>query len=150
MKRFFYSFVCAWRGVVESVRRGRNIRVQLAAGLYALLLAIPALQTASQWAVIFLCVGLVLGAEVFNTAVEALCDKVTRARCEEIRFVKDAAAGAVLVCAIAAAAVGAVILFGFGGLGRILGYCRAHIWYPVLLAVLLPPALLFICRKPRG
>lgn len=149
MKRFLYSFVYAWRGVLESVRRGRNMRVQLIIGVYALLLAIPALQTAVQWALILLCVGLVLGAEVMNTALEALCDKVEKERCEKIRFIKDAAAGAVLVCAICAAAVGAVTLLGFGGLGRILAFCRAHVWYPVLLAVLLPPALVFICRKPR-
>lgn len=149
MKRFLQAFVYALRGVADSVRRGRNIRVELTLAVYALLLSAVTLTTPGQWAAVLIVIGMVLGAEVFNTAIEALCDRVTKERNEEIRFVKDAAAGAVLLCAIAAAAVGVLLFFGFGGLTRLLDYCRAHIWYPVLLAALAPPALWFICRKPR-
>ena len=149
MKGFAQAFVCALRGVADSVRRGRNIRIELVAAVYALLLSIAALTSPGQWAAVLVVIGMALGAEVFNTAIEALCDKVCRERCEEIRFVKDAAAGAVLLCALASAAVGLLLFFGFGGFYRLLDYCRRHIWYPVLLAALAPPSLWFICRKPR-
>ena len=49
-------------------------------------------------------------AELFNTALEILCDRVTSAHDEQIRRVKDAAAGAVLVAAIMSVIV-AVIVF---------------------------------------
>lgn len=149
MKQFLQAFVYAFRGVADSVRRGRNIRIELALAVYALLLSAATLTTPGQWAAVLVVIGLVLAAEVFNTAIEALCDKVSRERNEEIRFVKDAAAGAVLLCAMAAAAVGFLLFFGFGGLARLLDYCRSHVWYPILLAALAPTALWFICRKSR-
>ncbi|MCI8360454.1 MAG: diacylglycerol kinase family protein [Clostridiales bacterium] len=149
MKGFAQAFVWALRGVADSVRRGRNIRIEMVAAVYALLLSAAALTGPGQWAAVLVVIGMVLGAEICNTAIEALCDKVCKARCEEIRFVKDAAAGAVLICALTAAAVGGLLFFGFGGLDRLLAYCRKHIWYPILLAVLAPPALWFVCRKPR-
>ncbi len=148
MKGFLAGFVCAFRGIVGSVRRGRNLRVELVIAVYALLLSAVTLTSPAQWAAVLAVIGLVLAAEIFNTALEALCDKVEKGRCDQIRFVKDAAAGAVLVCAIAAAAIGCLLFFGYGG-GRLLSFCRAHVWYPILLAVLAPPGLWFICRKPR-
>lgn len=61
-------------------------------------------------AVLALAVGLVIAAEVMNTAVERLADRVCRERDEGIRLAKDAAAGAVLVAAVAAAMAGLFIL----------------------------------------
>ncbi len=150
MKRFLYGFVCALRGLAGCLGRGVNIRVELSAAAYALLLSLPALTSAIQWAVILLCIGLTLAAEVCNTALEALCDKVEPRQCETIRFVKDAAAGAVLVCAAVSAVVGCLLLFGGGGLARIGAYCGTHLWYPALLLLLLPLLLVFICRGRRA
>jgi diacylglycerol kinase (ATP) len=53
--------------------------------------------------------GIVWAAELLNTAVELLADRVSKEREDAIRDVKDAAAGAVLAASIAAAAVGLII-----------------------------------------
>jgi diacylglycerol kinase (ATP) len=66
------------------------------------------------WAAVCICFGLVLGAELCNTAVERLCDIVQPERDERVGRVKDIAAGAVLVCAMVSAAV-AVVVFWAGG-----------------------------------
>lgn len=58
-----------------------------------------------------LCTALVIGAEAFNSALEALVDLQTREIRPEARRAKDAAAGAVLVLA-----VGAVLVAGAVGL----------------------------------
>lgn len=150
MKALLYSFFYAFRGIGQSLLSGRNIRIELAAAVYALLLSLAALENSTQWAVILLCVGTTLAAEIGNTALERLCDKVEPRRCESIRFVKDAAAGAVLVCALMAAVIGCILLLGGGGLERIGIYCRRHPWYPLLLTALLPAALIFICRRPKA
>jgi diacylglycerol kinase (ATP) len=62
-----------------------------------------------EWCAILISCGVVWAAELLNTAIERLADRVSMEREEAIRAVKDAAAGAVLAASLAAAAVGAVI-----------------------------------------
>ena len=62
-----------------------------------------------EWAFVIFSIGMVLGAETFNSAVEALTDLVQPGHDPRAGLVKDLAAGAVLITAIAAGAVGLVI-----------------------------------------
>jgi diacylglycerol kinase len=62
-----------------------------------------------QWGLLILCIGLVLTAELFNSAVETLfrgLDELTRERCWQAL---DIAAGAVLLASITAAVVGGIV-----------------------------------------
>jgi diacylglycerol kinase (ATP) len=65
--------------------------------------------TPLEWAVLLLVIGLVISLEILNTAVEAVVDLCSPEQSELARIAKDAAAGAVLVAAITAVAVGAFI-----------------------------------------
>ncbi|MGQ0559639.1 MAG: diacylglycerol kinase family protein [Sphingosinicella sp.] len=65
--------------------------------------------TANEWLWIVLAIVLVWLAEALNTAIERLADAVTLEPNDNIRFAKDVAAGAVLMAAIAAVAIGLVI-----------------------------------------
>jgi diacylglycerol kinase (ATP) len=105
------SFRDAWNGIVLAVRTQRNVRVQLivmvlmmAAGVYLSISYI-------EWCLAILAMGLVMGLEVMNTSIEELVNFISPERSEEARRIKDLAAGAVLLAAIAAAVVGALILF---------------------------------------
>jgi diacylglycerol kinase len=63
-----------------------------------------------EWCLLLGCIGLVLTAELVNSAIETLCrglDDVTR---ERVRDCFDIAAGAVLMASITAAIVGTLIL----------------------------------------
>ncbi|MCL2003624.1 MAG: diacylglycerol kinase [Oscillospiraceae bacterium] len=102
------SFVCAWRGIVHAVQTERNVRIHLAALFYVVVAG--RLLYSVRWEWLMLACGLVIGAELINTALERLCDGLEPGRSEVVRNVKDLAAGAVLVCA-AAAAAGAVFVF---------------------------------------
>ncbi|HEY3517333.1 MAG TPA: diacylglycerol kinase [Gammaproteobacteria bacterium] len=63
------------------------------------------------WAIAALTIGLVLAAEVFNTAVEGLVDHLHPEQHPAIKVVKDCAAGAVLVASIAALGVAAAFVY---------------------------------------
>ena len=63
----------------------------------------------TEWLVIILCCIIVLALELINTAIENLCDLVSKDFHPVIKIVKDTAAGAVLVSAIGSAVAGAVI-----------------------------------------
>ena len=60
-----------------------------------------------------LCFGLVLAAEAFNTAIERLVNLVSPDYHPIAGDVKDIAAGAVLICAVTAALVGAIIFIPY-------------------------------------
>ena len=67
-----------------------------------------ALRPGWVWAaLVALSIGLVLAAELFNGGLEYLIDRVHPEIHDEIKFAKDAAAGAVLLTSLAAACVGA-------------------------------------------
>lgn len=62
-----------------------------------------------EWCAVILCIGGVLMAEAFNTAIEALCDKVSPDIDPLIGKTKDIAAGAVLIFVIASVCIGVII-----------------------------------------
>jgi diacylglycerol kinase len=64
----------------------------------------------AEWAILILTTGFVIGAEMVNTAIEAAMDHAAPDFHPQVKVVKDVAAGAVLVAAITAVAVGLFIL----------------------------------------
>ena len=109
--RFLRSFRYAGAGIAHAVQHERNLRVHLTAAVLAHLLGLLAELPSGEMAVISLCCGLVIGLELMNTAVEAVCDKVSPQRDPLIRIAKDTAAGAVLAAA-GFSVLTAVWLFG--------------------------------------
>ncbi len=105
---FSRQFRFALRGLKLTAAREKNFRVHLfvaAALLAVMILTRPA---ALWWAIVVLAVGMVLVAELVNTALETLADRVHPEQHPEIGAAKDIAAGAVLVAGITAAIVGLV------------------------------------------
>ena len=105
---FAESFRHAVDGVAATAR-GRNFRVQLSAGICAVALGASLGISAGEWIAVALSIGLVLGGECANTAIEAAVDLASPARRPLAKLAKDAAAGAVLLFSAASAIVGAVI-----------------------------------------
>jgi len=71
--------------------------------------------TKAEWLVQTLAIGLVLGVEGLNTAVEKIADFIHPDYHEKIGFIKDIAAGAVFFAAMTAIAVGAIIYIPYLG-----------------------------------
>ena len=114
------SFVYAFRGIGHAIKTERHVRVHLAAVFYVALTAIlygDSLRY-TDWALLALACGLVIGAELFNTAIERLCDGLEPGHSPVVKVVKDLAAGAVLICAIAAVAIAAAVFWYGPSLNR--------------------------------
>lgn len=103
------SFNCAASGIFVFFKNEPNGRVHLLATVLVVLLSCFMGVSAVEWLFVFLAITLVVSAEIFNTAIEALADKVEPDIHPQIKLVKDLAAGAVLVCATFAVIVGVVI-----------------------------------------
>ena len=107
--RFLRSFVHAARGIAIGLRTQRNLRVHALATAVVVALGLWHRIERWEWCALLLAIGLVVAAELGNTAIEWLADRVTREREPAIRDVKDAAAGSVLAACVVAAAVGAFV-----------------------------------------
>jgi diacylglycerol kinase (ATP) len=103
-RRFrWVSFVDAGRGLAALLGEP-NAKVQLSAALGVVALALWLGLDPRDWA------GLVLAGEAFNTAVEALCDRVAPERHPLVAKAKDVAAGGVLIASVVAAVLGLLVL----------------------------------------
>ena len=56
-----------------------------------------------------ICAGIVYSAEMFNTAIEHLCDRITIQQDYDIKLVKDMSAGAVLFTCVIAVLVATLV-----------------------------------------
>lgn len=105
-KAFLHRFGFAIRGLQEGWRRERSFRTQALIGLIVVLGA-ALLGISGIWlAVIGLAIAVVLSAELFNSALEALVDHLHPEIHPEIRVVKDMAAAGVLLACLGALTVG--------------------------------------------
>ena len=106
---FIKSFGYAASGIAQAFREGRNFKVQLGFAVLAIVLGVAFRIDFTEWAVICICIGTVLGGECVNTAIEAIVDLASPDYHELAKRAKDCAAGGVLVCSIASVAVAAFI-----------------------------------------
>jgi diacylglycerol kinase (ATP) len=105
------SFVDAGRGLILVLRMEHNAWIHAMMTTLAVVLGLLFRISSLEWCAVVAVVGLVWAAEALNTAVESLADAAIPEQHPKVRDAKDAAAGAVLACAIAAAIVG-LIVFG--------------------------------------
>lgn len=105
--RFTARLGFAWAGLRTAWRMEKSLRTHALAtvGVVAALLITRA--PALWWAVMTLTIALVVGAELLNTAIEALADHLHPQWHEAIKRTKDVAAAAVLVTSLGALGVGA-------------------------------------------
>lgn len=100
----------ALAGIRIAWRREKSFRSQCGFAVAAIA-AVAVLRPGLVWAaIVVLTIGLVLLLELVNAALEYLTDRVHPELHEEIKYAKDAAAGAVLLASIAALCVGALML----------------------------------------
>jgi len=103
------SFKYAFKGVFYAFKTQHNIWIHLAILALVVFFGFFFRISILEWIAIVVVSGFVLMAEVFNTAIEMFLDKFHPAKEETVGIVKDIAAGAVLIAAIAAAITGLLI-----------------------------------------
>ncbi|AKU91253.1 diacylglycerol kinase family protein [Vulgatibacter incomptus] len=103
------SFACASRGVVATLATQRNMRIHYAAATLAACLSCVLQLSRVEIAVVLAAIALVWATELVNTAVEAAIDLASPDPHPLARIAKDAAAGAVLVCAAFSIGAGALV-----------------------------------------
>jgi diacylglycerol kinase (ATP) len=143
------SFKYAGRGIAYCVKNERNMRIHLVVAAYVLIFSPFYAFTQTQYILLLLTIGIVLFAETVNTAIEAIVNLETQCYDNLARIAKDVAAGAVLICAIFAAAVGIILYLKPVTIMYIIHFLVANPVLGVLFLLSLPAATAFIIGLPR-
>lgn len=109
IKKQLYGFGYAWKGIRCCIGKEQNLSFHLIAAIIVVIAGFILSITKIEWTIVILCIGVVIAAELFNTAIERLVDSVSPQQHPIAGKVKDIAAGAVLVCAVTAAIIGLII-----------------------------------------
>lgn len=107
--KFSRSFLYAGNGIKYCFKHELNFRIDLLATIVVIVMGFFFNISITEWLFVIGCCMLVLAMEMLNTALEKICNIISEEFHPLIKFVKDVAAGAVLVCAIGSALIGALI-----------------------------------------
>lgn len=105
----FKSMGFAFKGAIKLITTEHSIMVQSTIAVLLIIAGFYFEISHEEWLIQTLTIGLVLGIEGLNTAVEKVADFIHPEYHERIGFIKDIAAGAVFFAAMTAIAVGCII-----------------------------------------
>jgi diacylglycerol kinase (ATP) len=106
------SFNYAIEGIIHVLRTQRNMRIHFAIAIGVLVAALAFDVSRLELIALLLAIAFVLIAEMVNTAIEATVDVASTSFDPMAKIAKDIAAGAVLVAALNAVAVGYLVFSG--------------------------------------
>lgn len=153
MKNLLKSFVYAFRGITYCIAHERNMRIHLCftAYMFGFLTVHDFFEVSrTQFALLFAVCAMVLALEAVNTAIEKAVDLATKEINPLAKISKDAAAGAVLIAAIGAVAVGISILYQPESFVKMFEYYKENI--PVLIGFIISfiASVIFVFAGPYG
>jgi len=103
------SFGHAWKGFKVALKEELNLKIHLASTVVVVAMGFYYQIGRMDWMVLLTMIGLVIGFELLNSAIESLTDLVTKERLPLAGKVKDISAAAVLVISVIALVVGITI-----------------------------------------
>ncbi len=109
LKHRVLSFKYAIEGIASALKEEPNLKFHFFMAFIVILLGFYFSLSEFEWLIILFTIGLVIGIELTNTAIEEIVDSFTSDQHPGAKRAKDVAAGAVLVISIMATLIGFVI-----------------------------------------
>ncbi len=109
LRRRLLSFKYAFNGIAAFVSSEPHARIHAVATVAVVALGLYCRLSPVQWIAICIVTGMVWITEMFNTVIEKIMDHLSPEYHPRVKWIKDVAAGAVLIAAIVAVVVGAVV-----------------------------------------
>lgn len=108
-KKLINSFKYAIEGFVSSFKTERNMKIHILVMIIVIILGILLKISKLEWIICIILFSLVIGSELFNTAIETTVDIAMPYKNDKAKLAKDVSAAAVLIIALAAAIIGGII-----------------------------------------
>ena len=109
MKKLIYSFKYAFEGIFTGFKQEQNMKIHVVIMLLVIILGVVLKISVLEWIICIILFGVVISAELFNTAIEQTVNIAMPEINEKAKIAKDVSAGAVLVTAASAAIIGLII-----------------------------------------
>jgi len=107
------AFGFAFSGLGAAFKSEINLQVELFIAVLVIAAGFYFSISNQEWIVILFCIALVFALEMFNSAIEKLCDLYTNEHNQKIKYIKDVCAGAVLITSIVSAIIGSMIFWPY-------------------------------------
>lgn len=108
-KKLANSFKYAFVGIITSFRKERNMKIHFLIMLLVIAFGFLLKISLIEWLVCIIWFAVVIGGELFNTAIETTVNIVMPFRDPKAKAAKDISAGAVLMLALGSAVTGLII-----------------------------------------
>lgn len=99
----------SWNGIICYAKEGKSIIIYLVCALIEILMGIVYQINGLEWILIVCILGIILTVEIINTAIEAVCDAVTKEYNDFIRIAKDCGSASTFVMFIVAIILNIII-----------------------------------------
>jgi diacylglycerol kinase len=109
LKPYINAFGYAFAGIASFIKTERNAKVHLAAALVTSTLGCYVGLESTEWLWVASAITLVMVAEMINSTIEKLCNRITTEQDPEIKIIKDVSAGFVLITSFYAVIIAAII-----------------------------------------
>lgn len=101
----------AFNGALHLLKTEKSIQLQVIIGIVMTFLGFYFELTKTEWIIQCLTIGVIIGIEGVNTAIEEMADFIHPEKHTKIGLIKDMSAGAVFLFAIIAIIIGIMIYF---------------------------------------
>lgn len=112
-RRLFRSFRYAFEGMYSGIKTETNWKIGLIEAFLVILAGFYLHISRTDWMIVIILIGIVLSAELCNSAVEAIVDSFTQDQHPKAKLAKDFSAGSVVIVIIAAAVVGLMVFLPY-------------------------------------
>lgn len=143
---FFKGFVYAFNGIAATVKSERNFRFHIVTAIYVYAFSAFYEFTATEYALITICVFSVFAAEIMNSAVERCAAKPDKEHDAFAGMAKDMAAGAVLITAFGSAVCGVLLFWNVTVFKKIFAFFTNGFLPLFILLLTLAAAFLFVFK----
>lgn len=109
-KNFLEALNCAGEGIIVALKNERHLKVHFILLLLVILIALSLNISLTDFCLLIILSGIVIMAELVNTAIESILDMLTRDFHITVKYIKDISAGAVLFVSMISLLVGSLIL----------------------------------------
>ncbi len=142
----YKSFSFAIKGFKYAIDNERNMRIHLTISVFVLQFALLFGLEKIEYVILFMLFGIVICAEMLNTAIEALVDLSTSAYAMLGKIAKDVAAGAVLVLAVVSAIVGLILFWDIPKITQVFLFLYENPLYILIAIIEIILGFLFVFR----
>lgn len=115
IKKVCRSLAFAFRGIGYMIKNERNFKIHLFFAVLIIFIGLLIGFNRYEWMIVILLIAVVLSAEIFNSALERICDLMReklKLKYEDTTVIRNLSAGAVIITALFSLLIGIILIAG--------------------------------------